>query len=40
MTDQGQIPIKIELFGIGALEGKKIKKIITREKGPICLFFS
>lgn len=27
MTDQGQIPIKIELFGIGALEGHLIRHI-------------
>jgi len=27
MTDQGQIPIKIELFGIGALEGYLIRHI-------------
>ncbi len=27
MTDQGQIPIKIELFGIGTLEGHLIRHI-------------
>jgi len=27
MTDQGQIPIKIELFGIGTLEGHIIRHI-------------
>ena len=27
MTDQGQISIKIELFGIGALEGHFIRHI-------------
>jgi hypothetical protein len=31
MTDQGLIPIKIELFGIGALEGR-----IERFHSPLC----